>query len=104
MTLITKKIKPAFTDDRGIITDIFEGPVHHTGIITFTEGAVRANHYHELQTQYTYILTGIVELKTKDAKNPDAAVETVVMKPGDFVEIPPFLIHSYKALTPASML
>jgi quercetin dioxygenase-like cupin family protein len=102
--MTVKPIKPVFSDARGDIIDIFEGPVHHTGIITFAAGAVRANHYHRLATQYTYMLTGRIELKTRKAEDPDAVTETVVMGPGDFVEVPAYTIHAYKALEPASMI
>jgi quercetin dioxygenase-like cupin family protein len=99
-----RKIKPVFTDARGDIIDVFEGVVHHTGIITFAAGAVRANHYHRLATQYTYMLSGRIELKTRTAEDASAVTETVIMEPGDFVELPPYTIHAYKALEPASMV
>ena len=104
MTIQKKRIEPAFRDQRGEILDVFEGMVHHTGVITFAAGAVRANHYHREQTQYTYVLSGEIELKTKDANDPAAPVETMRMEPGDFVALPPYTIHSYRALAPASML
>ncbi len=104
MSVTVTKIKPAFSDDRGAIIDVLEAEVHHTGIITFSGDAVRANHYHKKQTQYTYITMGKVELKTKDAKNPDAPVEKFLLEPGDLATIPPFTIHAYRALEPTSML
>ena len=105
MSLIhVKNIKPVHKDDRGEIVDIFEGEVHHSGIITFTKGAVRANHYHRLQRQYTYVIAGSIELKMKDALDPNAKTETVIMKAGDFVDVPPNVIHAYKGLSDASMI
>jgi quercetin dioxygenase-like cupin family protein len=103
MTSVTP-IVPAFRDDRGEIIDIFEGVVHHTGLITFTPGAVRGNHYHREQTQYTYVLQGEIELRTCAADTPDAPVTTHLMRPGDFVTLPPHTIHAYRAVTAASML
>jgi quercetin dioxygenase-like cupin family protein len=99
-----KKLTAAFTDHRGSILDIFEGPIHHTGIITFTKGAVRANHYHKKQTQYTYILTGTIELCVRDSRTPDAPVERFMMEAGDFANIPTEVIHQYIAHTDASMI
>ncbi len=99
-----RKLTPAFTDHRGDILDIFEGEVHHTGIITFTKGAVRANHFHKKQTQYTYVLSGTLELCVRDSRTPEAQVESFMMEPGDFAAIPPFVIHEYIAHTPGSML
>ncbi len=99
-----KKIAPAFTDARGDIIDIFAGDLHHAGLLTFTDGAKRGNHYHKLQTQYTYMVSGKVEMKTKDSRDPAAKTETVVMVPGDFVTLPPLLIHAYRALEPSVMV
>lgn len=104
MTNEPRIIKPAFTDARGDIIDVFEGPVHHTGIITFVEGAIRANHYHRLQTQYTYVLNGSIELRTRPAEDDAAETQTVIMEPGTFATVPPNTIHAYRAVTPASML
>lgn len=104
MKIEKKRIEPAFRDQRGEILDVFEGMVHHTGVITFAEGAVRANHYHREQTQYTYVLEGMIELKTRDANEPAAPVQTMTMEPGDFVTLPPHTVHSYRALTAASMI
>lgn len=104
MKITLQKITPAFTDARGDITDILTADVRHTGIITFSQGAVRGNHYHKLQTQYTYMLSGTVELHSKDTTIADAPVEKIVLQVGDLVTIPPLLVHTYVALEPASML
>src|SRR4051812_25809253 len=104
MSIRLTRITPAFTDARGAIIDVFEGTIHHTGVISFTPGAIRANHYHKEQTQYTYVLSGRIELKIKDAHDESSPVETVVMEPGDFVELPPYTVHAYRGITDASML
>ncbi|PIR53249.1 hypothetical protein COU76_02045 [Candidatus Peregrinibacteria bacterium CG10_big_fil_rev_8_21_14_0_10_49_10] len=98
---------PVHEDDRGIITDLIntaENPVYHIGMITFTKGAVRANHYHKVSEQYDYILEGSIELVTKETDHPDAEVQTVVMHPGDLAYIPANVIHAYRALTPATII
>ena len=52
-------------DDRGSIRDIFVGtPKDHCSIITFTLGAIRANHFHKLTTQYTYVIEGEITMAT----------------------------------------
>ncbi len=99
-----KTITPAFSDARGDIIDVLEGEVHHTGIITFAKDAIRANHFHRKQTQYTYVLTGKIELRMRPADNEKAEIMTSVMGPGAFAEVPPNTVHAYKALEPSSMI
>lgn len=104
MRTFVEHIEPAFRDGRGSIIDIFVGQTHHTGLMTFTKGAVRANHYHKRQTQYTYILSGTVELAIRDVRTPDVPIQTCTLEPGDLATIPPLDIHAYRALSDASML
>jgi quercetin dioxygenase-like cupin family protein len=104
MMVTITHITPAFTDGRGDIMDIFEGAIYHTGIITFTPGAVRGNHYHKKQTQYTYMLNGSVELRVKDSTKPNSEWESHMLRPGDLVAIPPLITHAYHASEPATML
>ena len=41
-------LKPAFSDDRGHIIDLIDNEeINAVTIVTFTKGAVRANHYHK---------------------------------------------------------
>src|SRR3989344_1363732 len=98
-----QKIKPAYTDKRGIIIDILEKvPVKHVGLVTFEKGVVRANHYHKKQTQYTYVLEGEIKLVTKYFEGGKKIAKTT--KPGDFVTIPPGFIHAYVATKRSSII
>ena len=68
-----------FTDERGSITDIFHLVDMNSGcLITNTPGAIRANHYHKLTTQYTYILTGSIDYYSK----PQGKVAAAPVKKG----------------------
>ena len=54
------------SDARGTIRDIFvSSPKDHCAIITFTENAVRANHFHKESTQYTYVIDGEILMATR---------------------------------------
>ena len=97
-------IKPAFKDKRGSIADILEGEVvKHIGIITFSKGAVRGNHYHKISTQYTYVLDGKIKFETRSTSK-GSKVQSKILKAGDFASIPQGVIHTYTALTKASLL
>jgi len=100
--VIHTQIQPSFSDSRGDIYDIVEEPVSHVGMVTFTKGAVRGNHYHLKSVQYSYILDGEIEITTSAIDGSDKQVQ--VLKKGMHSVIPPNTIHTYKALTDASML
>lgn len=100
---VNKIIKPVFSDKRGHIYDILEGEkVGHVGMITFSKGVVRASHYHLKSTQYSYVISGKIELTiaTHEGKNK----KTYILNEGSFNVIPPKTYHRYKALTKAVIL
>lgn len=103
-TIVVKKLRPVFRDKRGDIFDLIEDEIHHVGFITFRKGVVRANHYHKRSTQYSYVVEGKIELTTKDARNKKAKVKKTIMGEGVLAKIPPYVIHSYRALTSASII
>jgi len=98
-----KVIKPVFTDKRGDIFDILEGAkVGHIGMVTFSKGAVRGNHYHIKSVQYSYVVSGNLELTISD---PDGKNKKVyLLKEGSLNVIPPKKVHTYKALSKSVML
>jgi len=98
-----QKIDPAHSDDRGDIIDLLKEDIQHVGLITFSEDAVRANHYHEKTTQWSYTLSGKIEFLWKDI-DEEGEPHSVVLEEGDFVTIPPKVIHAYRALEPSSII
>jgi len=98
-----KKLQPSHSDSRGVISDILNNPVNHVGFITTESGAVRANHYHKLSTQYNYIISGKFEFVSAPANNPSAK-EKIIVETGDLITIPPFNIHKFKAIDKAQMI
>ncbi len=101
--LITIKIvNPAFTDDRGTITDVLDESVSHVGLITFTKGAVRAKHYHKQSTQYDYIVSGKIRLVV--CKPDGSEREDHILETGMATEVPPGIVHMYIAEEESSMI
>ncbi len=95
--------KAAFRDARGEIYDLLEEKVGHIGLITFSKkGVVRANHYHLRSTQYSYILEGKIKLTISDVNGKNK--RNFTLKPGMVSAIPPRVVHTYTALTPAKIL
>jgi len=99
-----EKLKPVFEDKRGKIFDLIEDPISHIGLITFKKGAIRGNHYHKKSTQFTYVIDGKIELFVQDMRKQNAPIIKTVMTAGHFAEIPPHTIHTYRAVTAASMI
>ena len=99
MNIVVKKIKPEFEDTRGLIFDLVDKEhISHIGMITSKKGSVRGNHYHKTAKQITYVLSGKIELTTKDISKTDSKSEKIIMEQGDIVTIEPMIAHSIKAL------
>ncbi|MBI3331436.1 cupin domain-containing protein [Candidatus Peregrinibacteria bacterium] len=90
------RMRPKFTDERGEIYDLVEETVGHTGLITCKKGSIRGNHYHHQSKQFTYIVEGKTELRTKDPN--DGSVESVILNKGDMAIIPAGLLHGFHAI------
>ena len=101
--VIIQKIDPVFIDERGIITDLLNEPISHVGLITTEKDAVRANHYHKLSTQYSYILQGKFEVLIAPY-DQQSNIKKVIVNVGELITIPPYVIHQFKALDRAIMI
>jgi quercetin dioxygenase-like cupin family protein len=93
---------PAYTDERGTITDLIgDDIINAVTLITFTKGAVRANHYHEHTVQWNYIVSGEVLLATQMPGGE--RLERVLYK-GDFAVTRENERHALQGLTNAEVL
>lgn len=98
MLIRIRKIKPAFVDERGKITNVLDAPIKHVALITSKAGSIRANHYHPKQVQNDYLIKGRYEYLTKDLKKKNAKVESNMVEAGDLVFTPPNVVHAMKFL------
>ena len=96
------KVKPAFKDARGEIFDLIEDTVRHIGLITFKKGAIRGRHYHKRSMQYSYIIKGKLRLTVSDITGNHK--KNFTLSEGTISAIPPHIVHTYTALTDATML
>jgi quercetin dioxygenase-like cupin family protein len=90
-----KHIDPAHIDERGEITNVFEGGLGHVALVTSKKGSVRANHYHKKDYQYMYLISGAYETHSVDTRDT-AKRQVLKVKPGDIVGTPPFIAHAQK--------
>lgn len=95
-------LKPAFVDLRGEITDLIsDDEINAVTLITFTEGAVRANHYHEHTVQWNYVIRGEILLATQ---YPGGERVERVLKAGDFAVTRENERHALQGITEAEVL
>jgi dTDP-4-dehydrorhamnose 3,5-epimerase-like enzyme len=84
-----------FVDQRGSITDIFYGKnINHANIITCFPNTVRGNHYHNLTTQYTYILSGQLYYYARRLGASEAETDVYEAREGDVIISDPLEIHA----------
>jgi len=98
-----EKIPIVHEDERGVIKDLLNKSLNHVGFITTKAGVVRANHYHKLSTQYSYIPKGKFQVLLASVEEP-TNVKKIILEEGDFIEIPPNVIHQFKAIEDADMV
>lgn len=96
------KLIAAHTDARGAITDLIsDDEINAVTLITFANGAIRANHYHERTIQWNYVLSGEILLVTQI---PGAERIEKVLKKGDFAVTRENERHALQGLTHAEVL
>ena len=84
------------TDSRGTITDLLVTDDYSVTHITFTDGAVRGNHYHKETQQIDTVLKGSL-VCYQDGNS-------VIIKSGEIVMHDKGVKHAYKALTDAEII
>ncbi len=83
---------PAFTDDRGTISDLLPpGDYGPPTLIRTKPGAVRGNHVHHHTTQWVYMLQGQMLAKCGNHET--------LLYPGDLYEEPAGKPHAWKAIS-----
>ncbi|MDH4164302.1 MAG: cupin domain-containing protein [Nitrospirota bacterium] len=92
----------SFSDDRGQIIDMLANVnINAVTLITFKKNAVRANHHHKLTTQWNYVLSGSILIRTQKPSGP--VIDTVMHK-GDFVVTVPNERHALQAMEDSELL
>jgi hypothetical protein len=85
------------SDTRGTIADIFyRAEMNHACVITNAANAIRGNHYHKLTTQYTYIVSGVLEYFSKPVDSNQPA-DVLLAVAGDFIISEPNEVHAMRA-------
>ncbi len=94
-----RKINPAFTDERGSISDLFyKEQIDHVAVIKTNEGnIIRGNHYHKQTTQHIYMSRGKLRYWYKSL-DPESSVDSLVIPQGHIVSTPPCEVHALEMM------
>ena len=96
MPIQVTKISAEFKDKRGSISRVLDQTKHKIRSILFIvrkKGSIGANHFHKKDAHYLYILSGKLKHSELNMKRKSAKVESVILKPGDLVLVPPMTGH-----------
>lgn len=89
---------------QGELAQLYDGPegIQYIALMELRAGAVRGNHYHNVKQEWFYVCQGEVLLKVADPTSRLA--ESIVVRPGDLVFIPPGIAHSMHTVQPGHAL
>ena len=79
-----------FEDERGTIDQLIHDGYKQINVITSKKGVVRGNHYHKLNNEAFYIVSGELKLTVGN--------DVFKFKTGDFFGIEPYDMHSFEYL------
>lgn len=99
-----KKIKTpiSFKDKRGSIVDLLQKEnINAITYITFNKDAVRGNHYHKKTTQWGYVVSGKLLVKSK---KPKGRVTQMIVEKGDLFLDEKMETHAIKGLVKSEVL
>ena len=85
-----------FEDARGSLVQLVRQGWKQVNVIRSEAGVVRGGHYHAVNTEAFYVISGSFELEAEDLASGEK--ETQVMKAGTFFLIRPKLLHSFRFL------
>lgn len=80
-----------FGDDRGKLVQLVHDGFKQVNVITSKAGFKRGGHYHKLNTEAFYIVSGSFELVTRY----EGKEEKQTFKAGDMFSIPPLVAHDF---------
>ena len=90
-----------FEDERGVIQDLITQPIDAVTEIFTWAGGVRGNHVHNATTQFTYIVSGSLQVTHR---TPGREPVTRVHSAGDMLCDRPGVAHAWLALENTTVL
>ena len=87
------KLEKAFADARGAIQPLVDMDMKSCVLISSKKGTVRANHYHQTDWHFCYVMSGEIDYYHRPTGSPDEP-EKVVVKEGELFFTPPMVDHA----------
>lgn len=87
------ELESPFTDARGRILPLVDLPMESCVLIESRKGSVRANHYHQTDWHFCYVLSGSIEYLHRPHGSA-AKAERVLVKQGQVFFTPPQVDHA----------
>ena len=91
------EIPQVFSDQRGLISNIADGKLGDVAVITSTTGSVRANHFHNADWHFSYMVSGSMKYSWKPMDGTSQQ-ESIIATAGDLVYTPPLVAHKMEFL------
>lgn len=88
-------IPQIFNDDRGSIKNLADGRLGDVAIISSQQSSIRANHVHENDWHFSYLVSGQMRYFWKDSNKE---VQSLIVKAGEMVYTPPKIPHKMQFL------
>lgn len=91
--MLIEIIRPNFIheDNRGTMTQLVQEGFKQVNIITSKANSFRGGHYHQLNREAFYVVSGKIKLILRK----DAMTETLFFSAGDMFIIAPFISHDF---------
>ena len=90
---IIVELEAPFVDDRGVIQPLVDKNMKSCVLITSKKGSVRANHYHQTDWHYCYVLEGKIEYYERSTGSSDEPKKVTINK-GQMFFTGPLLDHT----------
>lgn len=99
-----KKLNVDFlrNDDRGTICQVLSIPNKQINYLFTKKNAKRGCHYHKENKEIFYMISGEVELESREINSDNK--ETYCFKKGDLFLVEPYTIHDFKFLEDTQMI
>ena len=90
-------IPQIFMDERGLISNIADGKLGDVAVITSAPRTIRANHYHNADWHFSYMVSGSMKYSWAPINNPSEQ-HFVIAQPGDLIYTPSLVAHKMEFL------
>lgn len=102
---LVRKAKPFHIDERGEMTYLIKDVViQGVLLITCKKNSIRANHFHEKDSHYSYVLHGSMEYSYRKGEEDKNPTKHVIVKKGEMVYTPPREAHAMRFLEDSAFL